>query len=85
MSDYATSEASSSEIEQMLLKTDIKDKDITDLSARDARFFLDKFLLRSSGFVAETAIKGKFVGTEEVIDDFALMISDKVGGKMSFI
>ena len=83
MSDYATSEATSSEIEQKLL--DIKDKDITDLSARDARFFLDKFLLRSSGYVAETAIKGKFVGTEEVIDDFALMISDKVGGKLSFI
>ena len=72
---------SSSEIEK-LLKSEIKNKDITDLSTRDARYYLDKFLLRSSGIAAGAVIKGTFVGADEVIQDFALMINDKVGGKI---
>ena len=55
-------------------------KDMTDISASDARNGLDQFLLRTSGTAAEAGTKNELAGGEEVIQDFALMISDKVGG-----
>ena len=55
------------------------DKDITEISAKDARNGLDQFLLRSSETVAEAGIRNELVG-DDLVEDFALMISDKVGG-----
>jgi len=55
------------------------DKDITELSAKDARNGLDQLLLRSSGTAAEAGIRHELVG-DDLVGDFALMISDKVGG-----
>ena len=60
-------------------------KDITDLTASDAREGLDKFLLRSSGYVVDAGIKYELVGEDEIVEDFALMISDKLGGKFKDI
>ena len=60
------------------------DKDITELSAKDARNGLDQFLLRSSGTAAEAGIRHELTG-DDLVEDFALMISDKVGGKILFI
>ena len=55
-------------------------KDITELTASDAREGLDQFLLRSSGDVVDAGIKYELVGEDEIVEDFALMISDKIGG-----
>ena len=60
-------------------------KDITELTASDARNGLDQFLLRSSGDVVDAGIKYELVGEDEIVQDFALMISDKVGGKLKDI
>ena len=57
-------------------------KDITELTASDARNGLDQFLLRSSGDVVDAGIKYELVGNDEIVGDFALMISDKVGGRL---
>ena len=60
-------------------------KDITELTASDARSGLDQFLLRSSGNVVDAGIKYELVGEDEIVEDFALMISDKVGGRLKDI
>ena len=59
-------------------------KDITELTASDAREGLDQFLLRSSGDVVDAGIKYELVGEDEIVEDFALMISDKIGGGLKY-
>ena len=60
-------------------------KDITELTASDARSGLDQFLLRSSGDVVDAGIKCKLAGEDEIVGDFAFMISDKVGGILTLL
>ena len=60
-------------------------KDITELTASDAREGLDQFLLRSSGDVVDAGIKCKLAGEDEIVGDFAFMISDKVGGILTLL
>lgn len=60
-------------------------KNITELTASDAREGLDQFLLRSSGDVVEAGIKYELVGEDEIVETFALMISDKVGGRLKYM
>ena len=58
-------------------------KDITELTASDAREGLDQFLLRSSGDIVDAGMVG--VGEDEIVGDFPLMISDKVGGILTLL